>query len=452
MRADGNQSQENVIYLAILFGIVLFVLIYVYQSYSGEVNTVLLLVAKSIALPVSYLYGLIGKLGDNVVSNFFYLQSIKYDLIGRIDAFNIGFNAVVFVYGEVGKLWLPFTTPLFLLAAWRVRKRTPETMFSRPDIDMNMLLRQNVKFCPILAPVVDRELDKEPQYEGRWRIAYTYIEWVVSNNLLRRHGRKCPPIPPVEHFRPRMQASPPEHPWSIDEDNLRTLLVAQLGQPIKWTKKRRQISIKERLKLFYLEWFTHSGKDQKTDDYILWPKGVPDHYIALAGVCFAFSSGKREEARNALGIMALSYKEDRNNKNNSSGDQIDLAPGIQLYQKYGHNKAVWSAVKNHRSFANVWMFSLMRHAQIKGSLPSSEYIWLKPYDRTLFYVLNQVGRGGDSGKSGSVAWIEGLGVVSHYNVEYVIQEPVLMPAVEPAIKSLVGHLSREGWITEDIYL
>ncbi len=48
---------------------------------------------------------------------------------------------------------------------------------------------------------------------------------------------------------------------------------------------------------------------------------------------------------------------------------------------------------------------LLIYAKRKGVLASSQFIWLRPYDRTLWYALNQIG--------GKATWAEAAGPWAH---------------------------------------
>lgn len=72
-------------------------------------------------------------------------------------------------------------------------------------------------------------------------------------------------------------------------------------------------------------------------------------------------------------------------------------------------------------YINVLILAFLDKARNKsGKLVTSEFIWLKPSDRTLFYALNSLGR--------ETSWVESIAVINHYEVEKNIginEEPIL---------------------------
>jgi intracellular multiplication protein IcmP len=61
------------------------------------------------------------------------------------------------------------------------------------------------------------------------------------------------------------------------------------------------------------------------------------------------------------------------------------------------------------------MYSLFDQAHLySGVLQSALFLWLKPKDRRLWYILNNVGR--------KVAWPEITGVFAHWQFEYTLMQ------------------------------
>ena len=78
------------------------------------------------------------------------------------------------------------------------------------------------------------------------------------------------------------------------------------------------------------------------------------------------------------------------------------------------------------------MMSMLEYARRNGVLPSSEFFWLRPVDRKLWYVLNNVGR--------NVAWTEVAGIYGHWLAEKVNEGPIMRPYVQKAIEAMAESL------------
>ena len=74
------------------------------------------------------------------------------------------------------------------------------------------------------------------------------------------------------------------------------------------------------------------------------------------------------------------------------------------------------------------MASLLQASRDDGVVPSSEFLWLKPIDRRLWYVLNCVGR--------QTPYSEVAGPFAHWKAERAMKRKMLVPMVDEAIRAL----------------
>lgn len=84
--------------------------------------------------------------------------------------------------------------------------------------------------------------------------------------------------------------------------------------------------------------------------------------------------------------------------------------------------------------------ALLYRARQKGVLATSQFLWLRPLDRPLWYALNQCG--------GRVAWAEGFAAWAHYQAEEKAGKALSEPHVALAVASLREALAAQGWLTE----
>ena len=94
----------------------------------------------------------------------------------------------------------------------------------------------------------------------------------------------------------------------------------------------------------------------------------------------------------------------------------------------------------HAAYELPWFMALLYRARQKGVLASSQFLWLRPLDRPLWYALNQCG--------GRAAWAEGFAPWAHYTAEEKERKTLTKPHVAPAVASLREALSAQGWLTE----
>lgn len=102
---------------------------------------------------------------------------------------------------------------------------------------------------------------------------------------------------------------------------------------------------------------------------------------------------------------------------------------INIIDKYG----------NKHAYVNTALFRLLTWARDNGGvLASAEFRWLKPIDRTLWYVLNNCGR--------RAFHTEGAGAISHFFSENILRQPLAEPHIDQAVDGLENYLDNQGII------
>jgi intracellular multiplication protein IcmP len=118
----------------------------------------------------------------------------------------------------------------------------------------------------------------------------------------------------------------------------------------------------------------------------VWPsrgwRKLRKHERALYGIFAARICQQKEEAKQALKQLSI---------HQSKGGNRSFEPGIALAEKYGREKDVLEVVSRHRYVTSV-LAGMIIEARVMGILASSEFIWLRPLDRDLWYLLNSIGR------------------------------------------------------------
>lgn len=153
------------------------------------------------------------------------------------------------------------------------------------------------------------------------------------------------------------------------------------------------------------------------------PEALPTHAKAIyAALCLSIV-GKRDEAIARLRSMAAEFGTDE--KGSVSNMKLDwVGPAIA---STADHPVVQRAIRRHAYNCTV-MASLLQGSRGAGVLPSSMFIWLKPTDRQLWYVLNGVGR--------YAFFVECAGAMSHWLHEKSVDTKVLTPCVDKAVEGL----------------
>jgi len=98
-----------------------------------------------------------------------------------------------------------------------------------------------------------------------------------------------------------------------------------------------------------------------------------------------------------------------------------------LWEKHKHNKFVNHVIHSHAYVLTV-MASMLVLARKDGVLASADFLWLKPIDRSLWFMLNCVGR--------QCVFSEVAGPFAHWNVERAMRRRLLVPMVDEAVNGL----------------
>ncbi|EKE24676.1 MAG: IcmP [uncultured bacterium] len=106
---------------------------------------------------------------------------------------------------------------------------------------------------------------------------------------------------------------------------------------------------------------------------------------------------------------------------------IDMRHVDEILKKYENTKLVQRITQKH-AYVYTVMASMLEGAREDGVQASADFLWLKPVDRRLWYVLNNVGR--------QTAFVEIAGAFAHWKAEKEAGIKLLTPMVEEATKAL----------------
>lgn len=149
------------------------------------------------------------------------------------------------------------------------------------------------------------------------------------------------------------------------------------------------------------------------------------HEQALLAIFAAHGCGDKKGAMKAINDIAIS----------SAQKSIQKMPDFssaKLLFKYCEDPRVQEIFKKH-AYSYTIMAQMLEFARGTGVFPPSYFIWLKPKDRTLWYILNCVGR--------QVSFVECAGIFSHWRAEQTANHKLDVPFVTKAIDGLEKALS-----------
>lgn len=149
-------------------------------------------------------------------------------------------------------------------------------------------------------------------------------------------------------------------------------------------------------------------------------KGVDDlpiHTKALFAIFSAKAARASGEARDFLFKLASSSKE----------GIVDFSGTGELLKKHRDDPAIAKVIDKHAYVLTV-MASLIELARLDGVLSCADFLWLKPIDRRLWFMLNCIGR--------QTAFVEVAGPFAHWLAEKELGRKIRSPMVDQAVKAL----------------
>jgi len=143
----------------------------------------------------------------------------------------------------------------------------------------------------------------------------------------------------------------------------------------------------------------------------------PPQARALAAVFMARMNRDRESAN----LILSSLDED------SKTGKMDYSIANSVIRKHQNAENVQEIISKHAYLLTV-LASLLHASRDDGVVPSSAFLWLKPIDRRLWYMLNCVGR--------QTPYSEVAGPFAHWKAENVMGRRSLVPMIDESIKAL----------------
>ena len=238
--------------------------------------------------------------------------------------------------------------------------------------DMEKLVRAEKKHWPQITPVVNKNLVDTNLEEGEWAMAMTPLQFAKHYHLLQ--------ITRIAASEDKLEKEA-KLELSINRGMANRILSLQLGR--------------------------------------LWKGGdaLPMHAKALFAVFAAKANRDSEPAVKLLAQMAAS----------SAQGKIDFSNTEELLAKHSHQKNVLALCNKH-AYETTVLASMLELAREDGVLASADFLWLKPVDRKLWYILNTVGR--------RTVVPEVAGIFAHWIAEKELGKRMVAPMVEQAVLGL----------------
>ncbi|MEM1244663.1 MAG: type IVB secretion system coupling complex protein DotM/IcmP [Pseudomonadota bacterium] len=267
-------------------------------------------------------------------------------------------------------LRFPFAIILVILALILYFKKA--TSRFRHVYDMQTLLNEEYINWPQVVPVVKLDLINTDIDKGPWAMADSPLMFAKKNRLLI-----------IESFLPKaaMLKNKAINIASIKRDEARSIFAMQLD--VYWTG----------------------------------PEALPIATRALYAVFAARINSDRAAAEKILNQISKS----------AMTGKLDFSHVDEVVKKYQDSKIVKQISQQH-AFVDTLMASMLEHARDDGVLASADFLWLKPINRKLWFLLNSIGR--------QTPFTEVSGIFAHWLAEKELGRKITLPMIEEAVNGL----------------
>ncbi len=302
------------------------------------------------------------------------LDDVRTSIL-TVDPNQLNFQDVVSIGQAVGNyLRIPLVAILMVLSVVVFFAST--TRVFKRIYSMKELAELEKVNWPQIMPVMKVDLVKMDIDKGPWAMALTPMQFCKRYNLLQEYRRS------------------PQEGMSHRE----------------WSKVLVSLKRGEANKLFAIQLGS------------LWPgvDRLQPHAKAIFAALAARINGETKAAYDLFESI-----------NRSSATKLDFKGTDELIHKHANTKLVKQVVETHAYLFTV-MAEMLRAARSDGVQATADFLWLKPIDRRLWYVLNTVGR--------QTPFAEVAGPYAHWIAENQIGRRLLLPMVEEATNALENAL------------
>jgi intracellular multiplication protein IcmP len=292
--------------------------------------------------------------------------------IKRLPPDQVAFSQFLNISHEVGS-YLRYPILIILIALACIIYFSHINLQFKKVYSMKSLAESEKENWPQITPIIGLNLVKEDIDKGPWAMALSPMQFAKKHHLLQ------------------------------EEKTVST--------PSMITNLRHQTTVQIRRAAAHHVFALQLGE--------YW-QGV-EHLPPATKALFAIFAARANRDRGGALKLLLQIAE------STSTGRLNFAGIDALINKHINNKDVRRTLQSHAYVLTV-IASMLILARKDGVLPSADFLWLKPTDRVLWFMLNSVGR--------QTVFSEVAGPFAHWNVERAMGRRLLTPMVEEAVNGL----------------
>ncbi len=245
--------------------------------------------------------------------------------------------------------------------------------------------------------------------------------------LIEHQSKMFPVITPFVRFNPATQ--PPRPPGAPVPAELPSFAEA-LG-PEEWlaynniNPKDGKINAPETVEMIAKAFTAQLGKPWRGANNL-----DPYKQILLAAFCLK-ASRKRVDADEMIGRVAKCWSSKEGLK--LSRDSKLLKDARKILGDKNLSAGTLAQANRHAYETTALMRALQYAREEGGVMAPAHFVWLRAYDRNLWYPLNNMGR--------QSFHTEALGAMAHFKAERLTQRPIPVPKIDGALETIIEYMS-----------
>lgn len=160
-------------------------------------------------------------------------------------------------------------------------------------------------------------------------------------------------------------------------------------------------------------------------------KGLAPYKQVFLAACCLKAARKRAESDQMLGQLAQCWSHDK-------GLKLTRALVKEAKKVLGNKDLSGKTLakcSQHAFETTVLMRGLITAREEGGVLAPAQFLWLRGFDRALWYPLNNLGR--------SSFHMEAMGAMAHYKAEKLAQRPIPQAKVDGAVQAITEYMASD---------
>lgn len=318
---------------------------------------------------------------------------------------------------------------MMVYLGWVTRKGVKRFKYRRQINNVYDLIEIQAEHFPASAIIKGKNLLDMHLYDGPWRTYAIPIDFALDEQLLWTHAKgKTGVLDPKA---------------SVDEEKMIPI------PPFSKDEKLQEFKYKRSKLPHYRYTALNLPRANKTFSEQLGPLwagsiSLPPMERGLYAAFCAQAAGDAGEAMKLINQMAFSFVEAQYDSawNPTTPHHCDITGADDLIAKYESRADIKAVAAMHAHRYNV-IYGVLDLARSNGRLFHSNFLWLRPVNRTLFILLCSHG--------GQCPYWEVAGLWAHYQVEHLMKKKLLKPAVASAVYAFMDTMAKEHWIEPGDY-